>query len=333
MFPRHARGLLDLLLAALCLWTAAYHTPAGALVRHATAWVVGGHTTARPLLAYYDGVSGTLPAEALDDAPAPALSGPPARALTTSEALARGTHLALRGLRPQARQEALALAAELGIPPESLLDTARGPAVARRLHEALEGDFPDEAARLVALFAGRIPARYAWERVRAEGGALELERLAHQLPPGFEESTRAAAQALALSTAFGLSWPVSGAARVTSPFGMRLHPVLGVQRMHTGVDLSVPVGTPVRAVARGRVRRASEDGVNGRVLVLDHGHGVSTAYCHNSELRVRAGQWVERGELIAYSGNTGRSTGPHLHYQLELSSQPVDPLRFLAERP
>jgi murein DD-endopeptidase len=328
VFPRHARGLLDCLLAALCLWTAAYHTPAGALVRHATAWVVGGHSSARPLLAYYDGVSGTLAV----DAPALALSEPPARALSTTEALAQGTYLALRGLRPQARQEALALAAELGIPPESLLDTARGPAAARRLHEALEGDFPDEAARLVALFAGRIPARYAWERVQAEGGAPELERLAHQLPPGFEEGTRAAAQALALSTALGLAWPVSESARVTSPFGMRLHPVLGIQRLHTGVDLSVPVGTPVRAVARGRVRRASEDAVNGRVLILDHGHGVSTAYCHNSELRVRAGQWVERGELIAHSGNTGRSTGPHLHYQLELSSHPVDPLRFHVAR-
>jgi len=78
------------------------------------------------------------------------------------------------------------------------------------------------------------------------------------------------------------------------------------------------------------VRRASEDAVNGRVLIVDHGRGVTTAYCHNSELLVRPGQRVTRGELIARSGNTGRSTGPHLHYQLELAAQPVDPLRFRA---
>jgi len=117
---------------------------------------------------------------------------------------------------------------------------------------------------------------------------------------------------------------------VTSPFGYRLHPVLGTRKLHTGVDLSVRVGTAVQAVADGTVRRASEDAVNGRVLIVDHGRGVTTAYCHNSELLVRPGQRVTRGELIARSGNTGRSTGPHLHYQLELAAQPVDPLRFRA---
>ncbi len=115
---------------------------------------------------------------------------------------------------------------------------------------------------------------------------------------------------------------------MSSPFGYRLHPVLGMRKLHTGVDLSVRVGTEVHAVADGTVRRASKDGMNGRVLILDHERGVTTAYCHNSELLVRPGQRVARGELFARSGNTGRSTGPHLHYQLELSAQPVDPLRF-----
>jgi murein DD-endopeptidase MepM/ murein hydrolase activator NlpD len=115
---------------------------------------------------------------------------------------------------------------------------------------------------------------------------------------------------------------------VSSPFGERIHPVLGTRKMHTGVDLSVPTGTAVSAVSAAVVRRASEDAVNGRVLVLDHGRGVTTAYCHNSELLVRVGERVERGQLIARSGNTGRSTGPHLHYQLELAARPVDPLKF-----
>jgi murein DD-endopeptidase MepM/ murein hydrolase activator NlpD len=323
MFLRSARGLLDFTLALLCLWTAWHHTPAGALVRRGAAWALGTRTTARPLLAYYEGVSGSGVS-----APALAPEAPPAWLHSEADALAYGSHLALRGLSPRARAPVLALAGELGVPPESLLDEARGPATLRKLHEALAGDFPEEEPRLTALFAGRVPARYALERVRASGMAPGLEQLARQLPPGFEEATVAAAQALALSTAFGLAWPVSEAAPVTSPFGYRLHPVLGTRKLHTGVDIGLVLGTPVHAVADATVRRASEDGVNGKVLILDHGRGVTTAYCHNSELLVRAGQRVRRGELIARSGNTGRSTGPHLHYQLELSAQPVDPLRF-----
>ncbi|GEL74958.1 M23 family metallopeptidase [Myxococcus virescens] len=323
MFPRQAKGLLDFFMATLCLWAAYHHTPAGALVRKATAWATGTRSSARPLLAYYDGVSGTSLSP-----PWMAPDVPLSRALTDAEALAWGTHLALKGAQVRARQPALELAAELGVPAASLLDPQTGPAAARSLHTALSKDFPGEEARLTALFAGRVPARYALERVVAEGGAPTLERLSSQLPPGFEDASVGAAQALALATAFGLAWPVHESARVTSPFGERFHPVLGRRKMHTGVDLGVPVGTPVVAVADGVVRRASEDAVNGRVLVVDHGRGVTTAYCHNSELLVKVGQRVSRGERVAHSGNTGRSTGPHLHYQLELAARPMDPLKF-----
>ncbi|WP_426750143.1 M23 family metallopeptidase [Myxococcus sp. Y35] len=323
MFPRRAKGLLDFCMAALCLWAAYHHTPAGALVRKATAWATGTRSSARPLLAYYDGVSGTSVAPALM-----APDVPLTRALTDAEALAWGTHLALKSVDARAREPALALATELGISTALLLDSSDGPVAARRLHAALAKDFPGDEARLTALFAGRVPARYALERVAAEGGAPTLERLVSQLPPGFEGASVGAAQALALATAFGLAWPVHESARVTSPFGERFHPVLGRRKLHTGVDLGVPVGTAVMAVADGVVRRASEDAVNGRVLVVDHGRGVTTAYCHNSELLVAVGQRVTRGQLVARSGNTGRSTGPHLHYQLELAARPVDPLKF-----
>lgn len=325
MFASRARGLLDFCMAVLCVWTAYHHTPAGALVRKASAWAFSTKSTARPLLAYYDGMTGTSLA-----APMLAPEVSLVRPLTDAESLAWGTHLALKGLDARAREPSAALAQELGIPMERLLDPVEGPVAARRLHAALEGDFPREEARLTALFVGRVPARYAQERVVAEGGAPTLESLSRQLPPGFETASVGAAQALALSTAFGLAWPVSESVRVSSPFGERHHPVLGTRRMHTGVDLSVPIGTAVAAVAEGVVRRASEDAVNGRVLVLDHGRGVTTAYCHNSELLVRVGERVTRGQLISRSGNTGRSTGPHLHYQLELASRPMDPLKFRA---
>jgi murein DD-endopeptidase MepM/ murein hydrolase activator NlpD len=81
------------------------------------------------------------------------------------------------------------------------------------------------------------------------------------------------------------------------------------------------------------VRRAGEDSANGRAVVLDHGGGVTTIYCHNGEILVREGQRVERGQIIARSGNSGRSTGPHLHYQLDLAGAPVDPLRYRAQHP
>lgn len=325
MFSRNARGLLDFLMASLCLWAAYHHTPAGALVRRGAAWAFHTRSTARPLLAYYDGVSssGVTTSALVPEAPL-------LRPVSEVGPLAYGTHLALKGLQPKAQKNALALATELGVPSESLLDDAQGPAAARKLLEALAGDFPNEEARLTAVFAGRIPARYALDRVSAEGGVPTLERLSHQLPPGFEDATVAAAQALALTTAFGLAWPVPETTTITSPFGYRIHPTLGTRKMHTGVDLSVPQGTDVHVVEDGTVRRASEDSVNGRVLIIDHGRGVSTAYCHNSELLVKVGQRVKRGDVIAHSGNTGRSTGPHVHYQLELSSQPVDPLRFHA---
>lgn len=323
MFARRARGLLDFTFALLCVWCAYHHTPAGALLRRAGAWAFHTRTTARPLLAYYDGVSGTaVPVPAA--LPAALL----ARVPTSAEALAWGTHSALKALDSKAREPSLALARELGIAPETLVDPARGPAATRRMLDALARDFPSEEARVTAVFAGRVPARFALERVDAEGGALSLERLAKQLPPGFEGSSVGAAQALALSTAWMLGWPVSESAPVTSPFGIRVHPTLRTRRMHTGVDLAVRSGTTVTAVAAGVVRRASEDSVNGRVLVLDHGRGVTTAYCHNSELLVKAGTRVEKGQSIALSGSTGRSTGPHLHYQLELAARPVDPFGF-----
>jgi len=131
-----------------------------------------------------------------------------------------------------------------------------------------------------------------------------------------------------LATAFSLGWPVPDLTELTSPFGMRTHPTLGGERLHTGLDLSVPEGTPIVATGPGVVVRAGFTAVNGRFVVIDHGFGVTTAYLHNSRVLVSEGQRVAAGEFVAESGNTGRSTGPHLHYQLELERQPVDPLYF-----
>ena len=92
-----------------------------------------------------------------------------------------------------------------------------------------------------------------------------------------------------LATAYDLSWPVPRDTRIGSRFGRRVDPISGIEALHNGVDLSVASGTPIASAGEGQVRRASEDGVNGKFLIIDHGRGVTTGYCHNSELLVARG--------------------------------------------
>ncbi len=122
-------------------------------------------------------------------------------------------------------------------------------------------------------------------------------------------------------------WPLRG--RLTSPFGWRTHPILGERHMHIGIDLAVPEGTPVHASAPGQVTTASWSGAYGILVVLEHEHGYSTYYAHLSRAEVYVGQYVERGQVIGLSGNTGMSTGPHLHFEIRQHDVPLDPLSLL----
>lgn len=117
------------------------------------------------------------------------------------------------------------------------------------------------------------------------------------------------------------SWPTTG--RISSRFGERWG------RMHYGLDIAVPTGTPIRAAAAGTVTYASSMGTYGILVMIDHGHGVETRYAHLSRVAVRVGQRVSRGEIVAYSGNTGNSTGPHLHFEIRRNGVALDPLDFL----
>lgn len=123
-------------------------------------------------------------------------------------------------------------------------------------------------------------------------------------------------------------WPVEG--RVTSYFGTRVHPVYGDVRRHNGIDIAVPQGTPVRASADGLVRFAGWQGGFGLLVVIDHGGGIMTFYGHNSELRVKAGDKVSQGDVIALAGSTGLSTGPHVHFEIRLNGEPKDPVEVVA---
>lgn len=112
---------------------------------------------------------------------------------------------------------------------------------------------------------------------------------------------------------------------ITSPFGFRIHPVYGYSRFHSGIDIAEGCGTPIYAAASGRVTDACYMGGYGNAVVLSHGCGYSTLYGHCSSLCVSPGQTVRKGELIAYMGSTGVSTGPHLHYEVRINGACVDP--------
>ena len=124
-------------------------------------------------------------------------------------------------------------------------------------------------------------------------------------------------------------WPVRG--WVTSGFGMRISPFGKGRKFHSGVDISTRRGTPITAPAGGVVTFAGWEGGFGRMLAINHGHGIVTRYAHLQKFKVKLGQKVERGQAIALVGNTGRSTGPHLHYEVLLSGVPTNPMHYILD--
>lgn len=122
-------------------------------------------------------------------------------------------------------------------------------------------------------------------------------------------------------------WPVNG--RVSSPFGYRIHPIFHVRKMHTGIDLSAGMGTPIKAADSGTVIQAGWRGGYGKCVVISHGNGVATLYAHQSVLLVSVGDTVKRGQVIGKVGSTGFSTGAHLHFEVRVNGSPVDPMGYL----
>ena len=122
-------------------------------------------------------------------------------------------------------------------------------------------------------------------------------------------------------------WPVEG--RVGSSFGERQDPFNGEGAFHAGIDIEAPMGTPVRATADGDVTEAAQAPGYGREVVLDHGHDVKTVYGHLSRMVVMPGQHLSRGQVVGYVGESGRATGPHLHYEVRVHNVPVNPHKYL----
>ena len=155
-----------------------------------------------------------------------------------------------------------------------------------------------------------------------EGDVSGLQaRIQQQIQAATETSAPALPAGPVQDAGSGFIWPVDGT--LTSPFGFRWG------RMHEGIDISVPEGTPIRAAKAGTTVLAAYTGGYGNYTCIDHGGGLSTCYGHQSSYATSAGDQVDQGEVIGYSGNTGSSTGPHLHFEVRVNGEAVDPLGYL----
>lgn len=126
-----------------------------------------------------------------------------------------------------------------------------------------------------------------------------------------------------------LAWPVPGYTKITSNYGMRVHPITGQYKLHTGVDISAPIGANFVAANDGIVTKAEYNTAYGNMVIIDHGGGISTLYAHGSEILVTVGQTVKKNEAILKVGSTGYSTGPHAHFEVRIDGVVTDPIPYI----
>lgn len=154
------------------------------------------------------------------------------------------------------------------------------------------------------------------------------DRQFEQLFASWERMDKVSAGIATTSVSVPAAMPLMGA-RMSSGYGMRNHPVLGGMRGHKGVDLAAPTGTPVYATADGYVSKADWFSSYGKYISIEHGASLQTRFAHLSDMVVSAGDKVKKGDLIGYVGSTGRSTGPHLHYEVRVDGVAVDPSPYM----
>ena len=143
-----------------------------------------------------------------------------------------------------------------------------------------------------------------------------------------QEAARQAASQPSYTQGSGvLSWPCNGP--ITSPYGYRVHPIFGTTIYHSGIDIGVDYGTPIHAADSGTVIYVGWISGYGNAVIIDHGNGMQTLYGHNQSLNVSEGQSVSKGQVIAFAGSTGNSTGPHCHFEVQVNGSAVDPMGYL----
>ena len=199
----------------------------------------------------------------------------------------------------------------------------------KKIEEKLKEQQEELQAQKEQLDADKAALAAAKQRVKEirDAAAADIDRLE-------AESNKLKAELANMISQWGdyfggaMAWPVIGP--VTSEFGMRYHPITGRYVMHNGIDIGVPYGTAVHAGAPGIVYFAGWNGGGyGNLVILDNGSGIVTMYAHNSSLAVSKGQVVARGDIIAYAGSTGNSTGPHVHFEVRKSGTPDNPRNWL----
>ena len=216
----------------------------------------------------------------------------------------------LRNARAAADQQNIALSA-LATQRANLLAVAQ----TEKQDVAVQvGELEDTSAAAEAALEALVRAKQQEEEERRAAARRAAQLAGESLPP----EPGAPGQLL---------WPVSGP--ITSPFGMRMHPVYGRPILHAGMDIAAPQGTTIAAAADGRVIVAGTQGDCGKMVAIDHHGGLSTIYCHMSQIFVGVGQDVQRGQAIGAVGMTGDATGPHVHFQVMQDGHPVDPMSFL----
>jgi len=164
------------------------------------------------------------------------------------------------------------------------------------------------------------------ERAAYEQAAAQLERDSREIETMIRRMQANRRKAPRMGTG-KFQMPVQG--RLSSNFGPRKHPIHGVVKRHTGVDFGAPQGTPIRAADGGVVLYVGWYGGYGKIVMIDHGDDIVTLYAHTSRYIVSTGQKVDRGQVIAYVGSTGLSTGPHLHFEVRRNGTPVNPIGYL----
>ncbi len=200
---------------------------------------------------------------------------------------------------------------------------ARVEELAVRVHGMVnrtQAEFPVEASKPQGGVAIPVSSADAAEMVRKEFSLFD-ENIDNLLPE--LETT------LVREFSRPVGSPIAGGIDISSRYGLRSNPFGRGHEFHNGIDFVVDRGTPVLATGPGRVEAAGHDGPNGNRVAIDHGFGYRSVYAHLSKVHVKAGETVERGQVVGLSGNTGRSSGPHLHYTLYYRGQTVNPARYV----
>jgi murein DD-endopeptidase len=351
--PTGARGFVDLFTSMIAVYGMIVATPLGGISARAWHWATGQKRAHRPLLSYFETETGPERRPGIEREPPPGRAFEPIALANVPPA----SVIAPSGLPPNlARSVALMLAngrvvdggnfdvqltppirralerAHVRVPDEKASAIDRERAVFECLSKLIERLGSEEAA-VAALTIDVEDLRFALAMARAtdleRAGRYEVFRTF--LPPGNRaEADELVDGTFALATAYAMRWPLARRGAITSGFGDRDDPLVSLRETHRGIDISVPSGTEILAVADGRVLYAASDAANGRFVKLDHGHGLTSVYCHASRLEVHQDAIVKKGDVIARSGATGRATGPHLHLQIEINRRAVDPTLFLS---